>query len=447
MVRIYSSSIITIAASSAEDGSAGLFAKRTPLSHLVEVPDPSDPDSFSRVVVALNNNKGYNKGYGDLKRLHEMYGEWSSPKDLLPLLRRAWTFQERLLSTRIVHFTPLELLFKCKEELNCQCSTKSRFHFYKTVFEHTKISSVAVTGTGGEEATHSETKTSPAEEWNALVEFYPSLQLTYQRDIFPALSGLAQEVSRKAEDVGVTLGPYCAGLWGNYLPTGLCWKTTPFTQKHDTYYAPSWSWASRRGIYYHSMLEADDRFQLVSLNAVGKGHNPLGELQEGSSIVVRANVVPAIKLGDLYEIGRTAIMGYVHWKLPSTTGVIDLKDTSSSEFAFDFSFKLGLYLTVDETDTERIFTDKMLDYYCIELLRFFPMLKRDASPVMEVQGILVQKVPIPPPPSEEAYRRIGMFYYRGPATIFGYSFDAEKYWSTFKKGGSSVKNLQRCKDA
>ena len=448
MAQVYSGSIITVAASSATDGSSGLFAKRMPMSHLVEVPDPDDPDSCFRVLFALNNNQGYRRGYADLDRLHEMYEPWSSEKDVLPLLRRAWTFQERLLSTRIVHFTPSELLFECKEELNCQCSTKSKLPLHKTAFEHIRVSSVSVCGTGGKDATHSVVKTHPAVEWERMITFYTSLQLTYPRDMFSALSGLAQEVSRKAQEQGYALGPYCAGLWGNYLSSGLCWQTGPYTQTHDTYYAPSWSWASRRGIFYGGMLGPDDGFQLVSNNVVPKGPNPHGEVQEGSSIVVRANIVPAIELGDVYEDGYSADWGYVRYELPSTTGVIDLKGSDREDFGFHLmGGDLGLWLALDVEYFAEVSTDEVLDYYCIELRRSFPMLKRGASPVVEVQGILVNKTPTTSSPSESAYMRDGVFYYRGPGTIFGYSFDAEKYRRTRRRGDSYMENLRRYEDA
>lgn len=38
-----------------------------------------------------------------------------------PLLSRAWGFQERLLATRAVHFTPSELVWECQEARWCEC--------------------------------------------------------------------------------------------------------------------------------------------------------------------------------------------------------------------------------------------------------------------------------------------------------------------------------------
>lgn len=341
-------------------------------------------------------------------------------------------------------FTPLEMLFECKTEMNCQCSSVPKFSIHRTAFQHTKQNQVSVCGTDGQVGTISEVKTSPAEEWNQLVQVYTQLQLTFYRDIFPALSGLAREVCRKAEKQGVILGPYCAGLWGIYLPLGLCWGTNSSTPTDGKYYAPSWSWASERGIFWRSYypdsgknFSADDQFRLVRMNAVQESPDAYGQLREGSSITIRANIVPSIELGDLSEISSTEHQ-WVHYELPSTAGVMKEKYADRQEFYMS-SFEPGLYIAYDleKADEDRMYTEKMLDYCCIELQRYTPMLHRDrgsTTPVREIEGILVQKVVVPPPPpSEDTYRRIGRFYYRGPATPFGYNFDTENYQSTFEE--------------
>ncbi len=67
----------------------------------------------------------------------------------------------------------------------------------------------------------------------------------------------------------------------------------------EDFCAPSCSWASVRGgvtWWDNDKLKADEKFKIVAMNLVPKGRNPFGELQEGSSIVVRANVLPAIEI-------------------------------------------------------------------------------------------------------------------------------------------------------
>lgn len=46
-----------------------------------------------------------------------------------PLLGRAWTFQERGLSTRILHFGRVELLWECRTTNDCKyASISSELH-------------------------------------------------------------------------------------------------------------------------------------------------------------------------------------------------------------------------------------------------------------------------------------------------------------------------------
>lgn len=46
---------------------------------------------------------------------------WRKP-EYFPLLSRAWAYQERYLSQRVLHFGPQEIFRECNEELRCQCS-------------------------------------------------------------------------------------------------------------------------------------------------------------------------------------------------------------------------------------------------------------------------------------------------------------------------------------
>lgn len=39
----------------------------------------------------------------------------------LSLFTRAWCYQERVLATRILHYTPEEMVFECRTGLVCEC--------------------------------------------------------------------------------------------------------------------------------------------------------------------------------------------------------------------------------------------------------------------------------------------------------------------------------------
>ncbi|KAF2660545.1 HET-domain-containing protein, partial [Lophiostoma macrostomum CBS 122681] len=143
-----------------------------------------------------------------------------------PLLDRGWVLQERILSRRVVHFTPAELWWECQTLSDCECSRMD----------------LAVDPTKPPEHLLS--------QWYEIVEAYAKKDLTVQSDIFPALQGIAKEFHR------VFQTSYCAGLWESSLIIELLWRDGRTHRPHDKrqyllrprqYRAPSWSWASTMG--------------------------------------------------------------------------------------------------------------------------------------------------------------------------------------------------------
>ncbi|KAK0113581.1 hypothetical protein ONS95_013829 [Cadophora gregata] len=122
MADIYTKSYLTISASRGENGDRGLFGLRTdePLklvhSDLQQVRNPAiwqpfrisgtDRDACLRNFTVL------------MRRPHGLY-EDKKPKE--PLLKRAWVFQEQILSPRLIHFASGELYFECKSHVACKC--------------------------------------------------------------------------------------------------------------------------------------------------------------------------------------------------------------------------------------------------------------------------------------------------------------------------------------
>jgi hypothetical protein len=73
--------------------------------------------------------------------------------------------------------------------------------------------------------------------WYKIVGQYRKRQLTFEKDKFPALSGIAMEM---AERINYT---YVAGLWLEDIHAGLLWLTEGTCCRNKEYVAPSWSWA------------------------------------------------------------------------------------------------------------------------------------------------------------------------------------------------------------
>jgi hypothetical protein len=92
-----------------------------------------------------------------------------------PLLGRAWFFQERLLSKRVIHFLPQELLWECMDKIYCECNWGNHVNFTKTLLQP-----------------QSGWQDPGMDIWRHFVQEYTQLNLTYISDRLPALLGLVK---------------------------------------------------------------------------------------------------------------------------------------------------------------------------------------------------------------------------------------------------------------
>ncbi|XXH03768.1 hypothetical protein Hte_010174 [Hypoxylon texense] len=207
------------------------------------------------------------------EKLPEVPHFWSATnyphEEHYPLLTRAWVYQERRLSPRLLHFCGNELVFECKQHTACECDsvavdsykdrdswTKAYETYYATHHDVTKVDNM----------------TKIQHEWHSWVRAYSRLNLTYVSDRLPAISGVAHQVKERREVNGMPTGRYLAGLWEETLLDDMSWcvgldrvrvRRDEETHsgasyrgtnaryirgamkiKHDEYVAPSWSWAS-----------------------------------------------------------------------------------------------------------------------------------------------------------------------------------------------------------
>jgi hypothetical protein len=157
-----------------------------------------------------------------------------------PLLARAWAYQERMLSRRVVHFGPEEMVWECREHRICECGRAEYGSFgevQKSDF-HDMISKF-----------RSRDSLNPQKIWRQMVVQYSPLSLTYASDKLPAFSGLADEMQRNSGQ------EYLAGLWRDTLILDMCWyRDQKTTQSSDvSKRAPTWSWASVDGPIRYSL--------------------------------------------------------------------------------------------------------------------------------------------------------------------------------------------------
>jgi hypothetical protein len=215
MADIYANAFLTVAASASENATKGFF--RTVDPSFVAEPLPGHSGVYVRLVTNM----------------------WD---DTWPLLRRAWVFQELVLSPRVVHFGPNEVIWQCRNAVKPQ-GRQSKWALSRSIRHLERIRRV--------------TKNSQSETpylvdiWHAMVELYSQRSLTYSKDRLPAIAAIARMMQSLRPD-----DEYIAGIWRSSLCLDMLWHNCFKSQ--DVYTEgqlaavkrrmagdmPTWSWAS-----------------------------------------------------------------------------------------------------------------------------------------------------------------------------------------------------------
>lgn len=306
MALIFRGSFLVLSAAKSPNAYGGLYAEFPSRckTHVVEV-------TTNAAHTKPTTEKVYaRRSLAHLSSYHSM-NQWldsGNTEVRLPTLTRGWIFQERFLAPRVLHFGPEELSWECQDHSTCQCTSPlSLSQSIQNANHHDKASNdssapddtipkfdlptwhkLYTTRIAQPKSYHSlwswiglaQRMALPTEShndeqlaacWHHLVEDYTKLQLTFEKDIFPAVSGLAhlmltaleyrdkppsranppvRENGVKKDQVD-TMAPnrYVAGLWSHSLHRDLLWRassqTTP--RRPEKWRAPSWSWASVKG--------------------------------------------------------------------------------------------------------------------------------------------------------------------------------------------------------
>jgi hypothetical protein len=244
MGDVYAQSHVTIAADSAKNAHSGLFGTSGDFARLwqafqrrFEVPSLCGGSTW--VMARLTHKLDDKRGEVAHRIVHGQAMHSFAPGFLD---QRGWTFQERLLSPRVLHCAHGEFAWECFRHLRCECQTvpspkQDRVRYRATLRNHLS--------TSGNTA-----PLVPTFAWSKVVEEFTRRALTKQSDRLYAVSGVAALMGPGAA------ASYLCGLWREDLPLYLMWyRVAPGrlssagaeSQRQTDFFSPTWSWASISG--------------------------------------------------------------------------------------------------------------------------------------------------------------------------------------------------------
>ncbi|RYP31929.1 hypothetical protein DL767_005470 [Monosporascus sp. MG133] len=222
MGPVYRDAAVTISASASTGSTDGILkrAEGTPEPEPVSLRVSADEGAQQEVVVAM---KDLNEE--DLNLL-DISG---------PLASRGWTFQEAVLSLRLLHYGKRQIYWQCRQGYQAADGTPPGLK-YPESSQYPVFSTLLSSDRGA--VPDSFDVNHLLRDYYDMVVAFSYRKFTYDSDKFPALSGLAQRIHK------VLGGEYLAGLWSADFNRGLLWYREMRTCEHiSKYRAPSWSWA------------------------------------------------------------------------------------------------------------------------------------------------------------------------------------------------------------
>jgi hypothetical protein len=263
--------------------------------------------------------------------------------DTLPIAKRAWVVQERLLAPRVLHFGSEQIFWDCNIVTLASETVPLGLPLHVTDYYGRRAFTTGPPRDRLSRTLNGHT-TSPSrswEPWLSIVKQYTSCSLTYpDKDKFKALAGVAEHEARSRSD------SYVAG----FFRADLLWDITWSVHMHDhaltkraqnQYRAPTWSWACMDGpVGFQGRLAGPPtliaKLRAVNLIPVERSSNPFSGAQHGT-LKIESFLIPATCKKVTTSHGRSSVemtdapvdsVGYLepHWSLSLYLDDFDLLD-------------------------------------------------------------------------------------------------------------------------
>jgi hypothetical protein len=161
--------------------------------------------------------------------------------------QRAWTFQERLLSTRCLYFTREQLYFHCQSEL----WSEDRYEHFE---QHADLYGSYPSLTWPSQSSPFKSMEDKMKVYISLVDQYSRRRLSFQSDRLNAFLGIASSYSEKWNWV------FNFGIPLPALHLSLMWLSPTIVRakisaEHQDHQLPSWSWVGWPGAVHYEIAK------------------------------------------------------------------------------------------------------------------------------------------------------------------------------------------------
>lgn len=233
MCEVYSGSALTISVPICKESSQSFLAERRKgFREQRKFASVTHSEGKSKLKSGYWLNAEYlsrDRGPWILEEGWDVMSNWPNHKDNR-WMSRGWTFQEWMLSPRVLHIDSMTI-WDC-------------FQGYANELNKRYM--------GDAKRVRNPKELGRALSWEFIVNEYSGREVARAEDKLPALAGLAERYAR------ATGHTYLAGLWREDLPFSLLWRCSGFAcgAREPGKRVPSWSWASSNGgVRYSSLSE------------------------------------------------------------------------------------------------------------------------------------------------------------------------------------------------
>lgn len=336
MADIYENSYVTIAATASNNGQGGCYRTTSEMEKDQEIELESDVYEPARLY--LRKPLRHFDLHVDIHR--------NKQGSDFPLLERAWVLQERLLSPRTLHFCNREIVFECRETMQCQCGEADIQANVKADFIRMLHSGPTIGPTNAHIG------------WWTVVQRYTRLGLSFDKDRLIALSGVARRMMGQQEN------DYMAGIWKSSFPEGLLWRVDypddclginlSFPRRLSTPRAPSWSWASlEAAVTWHfpqHLMKRTANIEIQEVNCFSVGNDIYGQIKGGilriSGLVTHGLLRWQRRSPSRYSNSSSVHEGYnsigidTEWDFQGFLVLSEIGATQGGQFYPDYDFHL-----------------------------------------------------------------------------------------------------------